>query len=158
VCLIVDANVGPKFLLESSAIIDWLFGDRGAPRLVAAGKLREELAANRGVSRQLVQLDRAGRLRSADPKKLEDEERRLRIASIFRSNDPHVLALAIVSGARTLATGDNALADDFKNKRIIDAPRGKVYRDPEAHRHLLCHTSSCGVDPGPSRRPAKQRQ
>jgi hypothetical protein len=146
VCLIVDANVAPKFLVQSSAIIDWLFGERGAPRLVAAGKLREELAKNQDVKRQLVQLDRAGRLISADADKLRREEQRLRAKAICASNDPHVLALAIVSGARTLATDDNALAADFKNKRIIDQPRGSIYRDPAMHRRLLRHTSSCGVD------------
>src|SRR5580692_11429542 len=87
VCLIVDANVAPKFLVQSSAIIDWLFGQRGTPRLVAAGKLREELAKSDGVRRQLVQLDRAGRLRSADPKRLQPEEKRLRAGATCASND-----------------------------------------------------------------------
>lgn len=144
-CLIVDANVAPKFLAQPSAVVDWLFGDRGTPRLVAAGKLREELARNDTVRRQLVALDRAGRLRSADSQILRQEERRLSSNRICTSNDRHVLALAIVSGARTLATNDNALAADFRNKSIIDKPRGKIYRDPDTHAHLLCHTSSCGL-------------
>jgi hypothetical protein len=152
VCLIVDANVAPRFLVQSSAVIDWLFGERGAPRLVAAGKLREELAKNDGVRRQLVQLDRAGRLRSADPEWLQREERRLRAVGVCVSNDLHVLALAIVTGARTLATDDNALAADFKNKRIMDGPRGKIYRDPARHGPLLCHTSSCGIATRPAQR------
>jgi hypothetical protein len=153
VCLIVDANVAPKFLVQSSAITDWLFGERGSPRLVAAGKLREELARNGGVRRQLVELDRAGRLRSADPERLQREERRLRTSATCVSNDLHVLALGIASGARTLATDDNALAADFRNKRIIDGPRGKIYRDPARHGRLLCHTPSCGIGARPRQRP-----
>jgi hypothetical protein len=145
VCLIVDANVAPKFLVQSGAIVAWLFGNRGAPRLVAAGKLREELAKNDNVRRQLVALYRAGRLRSADTESLRHEEQRLRATAICASNDCHVLALAIVSGARTLATDDNALAADFKNKAIIDHPRGSIYRDPAKHGRLLRHTSSCGI-------------
>ena len=43
------------------------------------------------------------------------------------SDDPHVLALARVSGARLLYTKDNALIRDFKDKKFIDQPRGKVY-------------------------------
>lgn len=129
-----------------SAILDWLFGERGAPRLVAAGKLREELASNDSVRRQLVALERAGRLRSADIGKLRQEERRLRATTACASNDPHVLALAIVSGARTLATDDKHLIADFKNKAIIDQPRGSIYRDPEKHRRLLRHTTSCRID------------
>jgi hypothetical protein len=145
VCLIVDANVSATLLAQSSAIIEWLFGKRGNPRLVAAGKLRAELAKHDAVRRQLVALDRAGRLRSADAEKLRLEERRLHAGRKCVSNDSHVLALAIVSGARTLATDDNALAGDFRNKSIIDRPRGSVYRDPHTHAHLLRHTSSCGV-------------
>ncbi len=152
VCLIVDANVAPKFLVQSGAIIDWLFGERGAPRLVAAGKLREELANNDSVRRQLVALDRAGRLRSVDAEGIRLEERRLRDAALCLSNDLHVLALAIASGARTLATDDNTLAADFKNKRIIDRPRGKIYRDPEKHGRLLRHTNSCGIEARASQR------
>jgi len=86
-----------------------------------------------------------GKLRSADPKSLQQEEGRLRRGGKCTSNDHHILALAIATGARTLATNDNALATDFKNKQIIDRPRGSIYRDPEAHRHLLRHTPSCGI-------------
>ncbi len=148
-CLIVDSNVGPKFLVQSSAIVDWLFGERGSPRLVAAGKLRQELAMNEQVRGQLVVLERAGRLRSVDAEKLHLEERRLLADRVCPSNDSHILALAIVSGARTLATNDNALAGDFRNKSIIDKPRGSIYRDPDDHAHLLRHTSSCGVKSHP---------
>jgi hypothetical protein len=152
VCLIVDANVAPKFLVQSGAIVDWLFGERGSPRLVAAGKLQEELATNDGVRRQLVALDRAGRLRRADAERLRKEEQRLRTSATCASNDLHVLALAIVSGTRTLATDDNALAADFRNKQIIDGPRGSIYRDPEKHGRLLRHTSSCCIAARPKQR------
>lgn len=121
-CLIVDANVAPRFLVRSSAVIDWLFGERGAPRLVAAGKLRAELALNDSVRRQLVALDRAGRLRSVDLERVQNEDRRLRAAAACLSNDPHVLALALVSGARTLATNDNALAADFLRRQSATPP------------------------------------
>ena len=150
VCLIVDANVGPTYLAQPSAVIAWLLGERGNPKLVAAGKLLEELALNASVRRRLVTLEQAGRLRSADGEKLRMEERRLRADGRCTSNDHHVLALAIVSGARTIATNDNALATDFKNKRIIDQPRGSIYPNPEKHGRLLRHTTSCGVD---ARRP-----
>ena len=153
VCLIVDANIAGVFLAKPSPVVDWLFGERGNPRLVAAGRLREELAANHQVRRQLVALDRAGRLRSSDLQKLGQEENRLRADRACTSNDPHILALAIVSGARTLATDDNKLAGDFTNSKIVNRPRGKVYRDPQRHAHLLRHTpESCGVDNRPKRR------
>ena len=144
-CLIVDANAATGFLARPSAIVDWLLGERGAPKLVAAGKLRDELALISGVRRLLTRREQAGRLRSADAGRLRNAENRLRHTLQCRSNDHHILALAIVSGARTLVTHDDALTSDFTNHRIISSPRGEVYRDPERHSKLLCHTTSCGI-------------
>jgi len=127
-------------------VANWLLGAKGDPRLVAAGKLLKELARLDSVRRLLAQLNRAGRLRSADAERLRHEEARLRDGRRCRSNDVHVLALEVVSGARTLATFDAALSDDFKNADLINRPRGNIYRDPENHGHLLRHTpTSCGV-------------
>jgi predicted nucleic acid-binding protein len=145
-CLIVDANAGGIFLAQPGPIRDWLLGAAGNPRLVAAGALRTELTQISEVSRFLVQLERAGRLRSAPSESLDLEVRRLHRQANCRSNDLHVLALAIVSGARTLATFDGALAADFRSASIISRPRGNVYRNPKIHAHLLRHTpTSCGV-------------
>jgi predicted nucleic acid-binding protein len=158
VCLIVDADAAGQFLARPSPITDWLLGDKGKPRLVAAGTLREELARLGVVRRLLTALDRAGRLRSANADRLRQEEGRLRADTRCRSNDIHVLALAIVSGARTLATFDNALAGDFRNADFISRPRGHIYRDPAKHAHLLGHTpTSCGVRPTASRRARRVR-
>lgn len=149
VCLIVDANVAGQFLARSHPVTNWLLGDRGNPRLVAAGPLREELARLEAVRRLLVQLERAGRLRSIDASKLRPCETRLRKGGLCRSNDRHILALAIVSGARTLATLDRALAGDFKDYKIINKPRGRIYNKPEVHGHLLCRApGSCGIRAG----------
>jgi predicted nucleic acid-binding protein len=146
VCLIVDASAAAEFLAKPSAILKWLLGKAGNPRLVAAGKLRRELAKIAEVQHILVSLDRAGRLRSADEGDLRLQEGHFKADDRCRSNDTHVLALAVVSGARTLATFDRALSDDFKDQTIINHPGGKVYRDPAAHSHLLGHTpASCGV-------------
>jgi hypothetical protein len=144
--LIVDANVAEQFLAQPGPVMDWLFGFRGNPRLVAAGKLRDELACNAEVRRRLVRLEQAGRLRSADLDKLQSEEHRLHADGHCQSNDRHILALAIVTGARTLATLDTSLTRDFRNKLIIDKPRGSVYSKPDNHGHLLKHTArSCGI-------------
>jgi len=128
-CLIVDANVAAQFLAQRNPVTDWLLGERGNPRLVAAGKLRQELAWHPEVRQLLVRLEQAGRLRSADSDRLRQEATRLSAGGHCISNDRHILALAIVSGARTLATLDNALARDFKNVRIVSRPRGSIYRD-----------------------------
>ena len=144
VCLIVDANVAKEFLAKPGAITEWLLGSRGRPRLVAAGKLKDELFKLESVRRVLVQLERAGRLRSIDDAALSRDVKTLTAEGFCQSNDHHVLALARVSGARTLATLDQALSNDFGNAAIISKPRGKVYRDHEMQvvSSLLCKLCS----------------
>jgi hypothetical protein len=151
VCLIVDANVRNLLADPASAVNAWLNGQRGDPRLVAGGKLLDELAGKNEVRRRLVELDRAGLLRRIDRDDLRQAETDLQTEGRFVSDDPHVLALAIVSGARTLATNDDELIRDFKNKALIDRPRGSVYQDLAAHRPLLRHTYSCGIQSSESR-------
>lgn len=60
-----------------------------------------------------------------------------------RSNDLHVLALARVSGARTLCTADGDLRRDFKDSRLVARPKGSIY-SRASHAHLLKHSTSCG--------------
>lgn len=150
-CLIVDANSAERLLVKERAVIDWLLGPVGEPRLVAAGKLRSELAILNDVRRVLVQLERAGRLRVVDEAQLRKCEKDLADRKVCRSNDGHVIALAIVSGARTLATLDETLAKDFRDASLINKPRGSIFKTSEAHSHLLRHTPSCGVKITPQR-------
>ena len=68
---------------------------------------------------------------------------------VCKSNDLHVLALALVSGARLLYTNDTALIDDFGNREIVTRPRGKIYTTAQnadvtdAHRRLLGARDLC---------------
>ena len=51
----------------------------------------------------------------------------LQAEAALRSDDPHVIALAQVSGSRLLYSNDRALQQDFRDKALIDNPRGSVY-------------------------------
>ena len=145
-CLIVDANLSSTLLGEKSDVRKWLLGQQGNPRLVVGGLRTHELRKLDHVRKFLVVLQQAGRLRQCHAESLEGEFKKLGKQKICTSNDLHVLALAIVSGARTIATNDEALIRDFKNPNIMPRPRGKIYRDPSIHRNLLGHTPiTCGV-------------
>ena len=61
------------------------------------------------------------------------------------SDDPHVIALAQVSRARLLYSNDGDLQKDFKNKRLIDQPRGKVYSTIK-NKKLLGRKDLCRVE------------
>ena len=48
-------------------------------------------------------------------------EKQLRKENCYTSTDPHIIALAIISGANILVSNDRELIDDFKGCAAIDA-------------------------------------
>ena len=136
-CLLVDANVAHYFLTgkdpELKPLQDFIY--RGDSMLVIGGKLREELFRNRQVRSRIVVLSQSARVAVFDSDLIEEEIRNLPHRSLA-SDDPHIIALARVSGARILFSGDQALHKDFRNPDLINNPRGNVYQN-RSHQHLL---------------------
>ncbi|MDE0330792.1 MAG: PIN domain-containing protein [Nitrospinae bacterium] len=152
-CAIVDANVvhevfGSNLSSAGERFFDWI--ERGTKRLVVGGKLREELEASSEDFRKWARVAvRTGKIRIVNNDDVDDRARELENEGGYESNDPHVLALAQVSGARLLYSNDGDLQEDFGNKDLIDQPRGKVYStrvnkdfQPE-HRRLLSRRDLC---------------
>lgn len=144
-CILVDANRAAAFYNhppqpEAKQILDWLLLRDGG--LVMGGRLKKEhlKAKSEEAQRLWLVLKRAGRLHDIADAEVDAEEARL--AGTIVSDDPHVLALARVSGARLLYSEDQPLMTDWGNKRLLDRPRGKVYRRIE-HSRLLAHIPSC---------------
>ena len=147
-CLIVDANLAglvfgspphPDFV----PVLDWLQHRNG--RLVTGGHLAAELSRMERARRFVVQLQRAGLVRQVPAGDVAREEAEVAATGLCESNDSHVVALARISGARTLCTYDKALQRDFRNPQLVAKPRGSVYQRP-AHAGLLRHTpTSCGL-------------
>ena len=122
--------------------MEWLTKKDGC--LVYGGRLADELRRIDNARRLVLVLQRAGRARLIDKYELEVEEMNLKRTGLCQSDDLHVIALARVSGARTLCSKDAHLCRDFKNHKLISNPRGSVYRTAtKAHKKLLRHTSSC---------------
>lgn len=133
--IIIDANVasefGPSQTEEAKYIASWL-SRHGF--LATGGKNLSELAKT--VILDFVnELRRAGRVQLSDNKRLEMAERKF--TKNIRSNDRHVIVLARVSKARVLYTRDRSLMEDFKNKELINKPRGKCFSSASLHQHLL---------------------
>ena len=123
-CAIVDANVaGDVFGTEAGKkFAEWINPGRG--RLVAAGRLLEEL--DKTPFRNWIQeAIRAGLLKTVCERDVLARTENLHKRHVCRSNDPHVIALAQVSGARLLYSNDRNLQRDFKNKSLIDQPCGR---------------------------------
>ncbi len=149
-CAIVDANVahevfGPKRSPAGEKFYDWIKKPGGG--LVVGGKLLAELKKSSHFRRLASELEKAGLMRTVNKEKVDAKEKE--IEAQCDSNDPHIIALAQVSGARLLYSCDKDLHEDFKKKDLIDQPPGKVYSTSQskdftpAHKKLLNRQDLC---------------
>ena len=157
-CAILDTNVVHDVFSSDQPsagkeFFKWI--NSGIGRLVVGGKLLEELNkksarvwARRALNRGLISRVSEGKVRERT-EKLQNE-------GLCRSDDPHVIALAQLSGARLLYTNDEKLQKDFRNKNLIKNPAGKVYstkpkNNPNkefrtTHKKLLGRNDLCRVE------------
>ena len=130
-CAIVDANVisevfGSNLPPAGEKFFDWL--NKGSGLLIVGGKLLEELEQGSAEFRRWGQeAQLAEKMRIVNESEVDARTEQIQSEGSIRSDDPHVIALAQVSRARLLYSNDRNLQKDFDNKRLIDAPRGKVY-------------------------------
>ena len=133
-CIIVDANLASAVFSSPTPadfvpVVKWLFGSRG--KLVVGGKLEEELSKVGAAGTALVELKRAGRLRQVPITDTVLPATGL----LLKSNDQHVIMLALAAGSRLLVSLDKPLHADFTNPKLL-SPRGKVYQNA-SHSALL---------------------
>lgn len=65
------------------------------------------------------QTQRSGNMRLVDQAQVKSREDDLREESNYRSNDPHIIALAQASGARLLYSNDKKLQENFKDIKLV---------------------------------------
>ncbi len=147
-CAIVDNNMRDRFFgtpvaPELQPLWKWIDDRKGL--LVVGGRLRKELYESENARRAIQQWIRTTSARDIeddDPGKVETETASITNGGLCKSNDQHVIALARVSGARLLCSGDQRLHADFGNPALISNPRGSVYQN-SSHAHLLAHDGQC---------------
>lgn len=142
-CLIVDNDVGQTFFSSQRGdpyfpALDWIRRRDG--RLVVGGRLWVEEYHGTQRANLVRSLEQTGRAIIYPARVVDAEEDAVKVNC--KSNDTHVIALARISGARVLCTQDSALEDDFKNRALIDSPRGHIYKNA-SHQHLLRHHGGC---------------
>ena len=151
-CAIIDANVvhqvfGSDRPEAGMEFFKWLSSGKG--KLVAGGKLRRELSGNAKFRSWWQQAQLAGRTKAVNDAQVDEQTRKVERSGGYRSDDPHVLALAQISGARLLFTNDQDLQQDFKDSKLIGQPGGKIYTTRErwtfgnAHKNLLRQGNPC---------------
>ena len=153
-CAIVDVSAafevfGSRQTDAGRKFRDWL--DNGSGQLVVGGKVLEELKQNGNFRHWFQEARRSsGRVRQFRAATVREQEERLD-RGLMRSNDQHVVALALVSGARLLYANDKRLQHDFTNRQVISGVEGRIYtsrptagRFTDDHQALLQTPNLCG--------------
>ena len=124
----------------------------GRIKLVVGGELLDELDQNGNFRRWRDGAVRYGKVFAQERKDVDLRTKQLRAEDSCVSNDEHIIALAQITGARLLFSNDKKLHRDFRNKQLVDHPRGKVYSTNDskeftpAHRNLLNDRLCAGLN------------
>ena len=151
-CGILDANVAGDVFGSNSTdagdtFFDWI--NSGVGCLVVGGKLWDELITNGNFLEWASDAERAGRLRRVSKSAVDARTSEIIAQGVCRSNDEHIIALAQVGGVRLLYTDDGDLTADFRDRRLISNPRGRVYphrgpsRNADRRRREVLRTTVC---------------
>ena len=150
-CLIIDASIADEIFGKDVPEAGKRVFDRiksGKLSIMVGGKLLDE--PYRTSSRSSIEEAMlAGTAIFIDKKHLDRQTQRLIEKGVCQSNDQHIIALAQIGGARLLYSNDRDLHEDFKNRDLIDNPRGKIYSTlinkdfSDSHKKLLARTDLC---------------
>ena len=135
-CVILDVNSIGKFKdpadEDMEPVWDWL--DRQNGKIAYASTKQFEAEWERGGGIQLRrELQRRNKLKEIPAQAVQAKADALEQTGELRSNDPHIIALAIIANVTVLVSNDRALHTDFKNPKLVG---GKVYQT-RTHRRLL---------------------
>ena len=134
-CIILDANMLSRFKKRADEDIkpvwDWVYNRNGKIAYSTTEKFKEEWTRGGG-DNVLKELQTIKKLKPVSAQDVQEKQNELE--GQIRSNDPHIIALAIVANVRVLVSEDRTLIDDFTNRDLV--ARGRVYQRAE-HAHLL---------------------
>lgn len=152
-CAIVDANVANEVFSSNDSFgagvkfFNWI--NTGIGRFVTGGKLLDEQHLHTSAWRWIVEARRAGKAKIIEMERANLLADQLKNENCCESDDQHIIALAQISGARLLYSNDRTLHKDFKNKKLIDNPRGKIYSTTrcrhfnDSHNRMLKDENLC---------------
>ena len=153
-CAIVDANAvadvfGDTPSEAGAGLRRWVADGDG--QLISGGRLHQELRQASHRFRQWVAVAQTtSQLRLISGRLVAEASAHFEAHPSRQSDDPHILALSSVSGARLLYSNDDALQQDFTNSDLLNNPRGRVYSTrvnssfDRQKRDLLRNARPCG--------------
>ena len=131
-CAIIDADVtteivGGNRTKAGIGFLDWIINGKG--QLIYGGSRQlEEYQRVPGFAELVEELNRKSLAKRLNKSVVDALAAKLVNQHTLKAKekDSHILALALISGARMLFSNDKALHHDFKNTSII-SPKGKVF-------------------------------
>jgi len=145
-CIVIDVNTfGPVFLKsceeheEFEPVLDWIVSGKG--KIVYGGsKYRKALERARRYLRIFLEFKKAGKVVEVDDERVNAQQEELENLIQHRNfDDPHIIAIVIVSGCRLVCSNDSR-ADQFIKMRNLypnHVQRPKIYRG-KSNSDLLC--------------------
>lgn len=134
-CIIVDANCVNHLVNKTEngkPVLRWLLNRKQKAGIILGGKLTSEVSIKSFLP-TLTELDRAGRVH-----RVKDELVEKKLAAIdktCKSNDPHIVALALAARCNLVFTHDELLHVDLKGHAATGEPIS-IYQTA-GHTHLL---------------------
>ena len=128
-CIVVDADNFSKFSkrdTDMQPVWHWLNRGNGKIAYSNVKKIKDEWAKANSL---VIELNRAGKFKMVPAQDVQEKLDELK--GQIKSNDPHIIALALAAEVEVLISGDKTLHEDFKN--LVG---GKVYQT-KSHSRLL---------------------
>ena len=135
-CIVMDANMFGTFKNPTDEnmepVWNWLRKKNGKIAYSNTNKFEEEWERG-GVTGLIKLLRQSGQLKEIPSQEVEAKEDELNRTGAIRSNDSHIIALAIIANVKVLVSNDRRLHEDFKNRDLVG---GSVYQT-KSHSRLL---------------------
>ena len=112
-CIVVDADNFSKFSkrdTDMQPVWHWLNRGNGKIAYSNVKKIKDEWAKANSL---VIELNRAGKFKLVPAQDVQEKLDELK--GQIKSNDPHIIALALAAEVEVLISGDKTLHEDFKN-------------------------------------------
>ena len=133
-CVILDVNNIGKFNEPADEDMkpawNWLDRQNGKIAYASTKKFEEEWERGGGIQLRR-ELQRRSKLKEISAQDVQ--EKAAELEGKIESDDPHIIALAIIADVKVLISNDRRLHEDFKNRNLVG---GRVYQT-KSHSRLL---------------------
>ena len=116
-CIVVDADNFSKFSkrdTDMQPVWHWLNRGNGKIAYSNVKKIKDEWAKANSL---VIELNRAGKFKLVPAQDVQEKLDELK--GQIKSNDPHIIALALAAEVEVLISGDKTLHEDFKNRNLV---------------------------------------